>query len=573
MSKKTTSMLQVITILMLTIVSFSVNAAEIKSRYAAINQWRDLKFGLFIHWGLYSIPGGEWDGKKVTLGYSEQIQAHGKIPKADYVALAKGFNPTAYNPEEIAKLAKAAGMKYVIMTTKHHDGFNMFHTKHSKYNVVDATPHKKDTLKQLEDACRKYGLGVGIYFSLIDWNYPGALPISSHNSDKIPAAHEEFNVKQIEELMTNYGEIVEVWFDMSNPTLKQSKRFADVVHDNQPNALVNGRIWNNQGDFLVMGDNKVPKYKMRQPWQTPASIYSATWGYRKWQKREHLEEKTIEHIQSLVNVVGRGGNYLLNIGPKGDGSLVKFEADLLKGIGKWMRVNQESIYGTTMNPFDSELSFGQVTVKKQKMYLHVIKRPEDGKLNLPGLKNKINKVYRLDDDEKRSLRMRHNDEGLMVELPIKKSKNVLLDAVQVVVVEFEGELDIERSNVTTVEAKGQATLNGKDAVDYFSRSGGDYYSTKRTTVEKSWAFKVSQSGQYQISITGEAGDIETAYSIKLGKTSAVFNFNKKENETITVVVIKCEAGQVYDMSLLLHNPIVKEQNLDITNVVITIKKI
>ena len=570
---KISSVLLSIVILTVSIVSQDVNAAELKSREAAVEQWRDLKFGLFIHWGLYSIPGGEWDGKKITLGYSEQIQAHGKIPKEDYVALAKEFDPKKFNPDEIAKLAKDAGMKYVIMTTKHHDGFNMFHTEHSEYNVVDATPHKQDVLKQLEIACRKNGLGVGVYFSLIDWHFPGALPMSSHNSDKIPAAHEDFNVKQIKELMTNYGPIVEVWFDMSNPTLEQSKRFSDVVHENQPNALVNGRIWNNQGDFLVMGDNKIPKYKMRQPWQTPASIYSATWGYRKWQKREHLEEKTIEHIQSLVNVVGRGGNYLLNIGPKGDGSLVEFESNILRGIGKWMQVNQESIYGTTMNPFDSELSFGQITLKKQKMYLHVINRPMDGKLHLPGFKNNVTKVYRLDDVDQKSLRMMHKDNGLMVELPLKASKDVLLDAVQVVVVEFEGGLDIERLNVTVLSDTNPTKLSGKDAVDYFSRSGGDYYSTKRTTVEKSWAIKSEKSGQYQISVAGEASDIKIAYSIKIGKNTAVFKFNKDKNIATTVIAVKCEAGEVYDLTLILHKPSVKEQNLGLKNVKIIIKKI
>ena len=159
MYKKLFSVVMILTLLF---ASPLVNAAEVKSRGAAIEQWRDLKFGLFIHWGLYSIPGGEWDGKKITLGYSEQIQAHGKIPKDDYVGLTKVFNPTKFDPDEIVKLAKAAGMKYVVLTTKHHDGFNMFHTKHSKYNVVDATPHRKDVLKQLEQACRKNGLGVGV---------------------------------------------------------------------------------------------------------------------------------------------------------------------------------------------------------------------------------------------------------------------------------------------------------------------------------------------------------------------------------------------------------------------------
>jgi alpha-L-fucosidase len=226
------------------------------------------KFSMFIHFGLYSVPAGVWKGQQIGE-YNEQIMAHGKIPKDEYAALAKIFNPVNWNPDSVATLAKAAGMKSIVITSKHHDGFAMYHTKYSDFNVVDATPYKRDILKELAEACRKQGLRFGVYFSLIDWHFPGAMPMSKSNSDSIPPSHHQFNLNQVTELMTNYGSISEVWFDMGKPTLEQSKELAGLVKKLQPNCLVSGRIWNDQGDFAVMGDNASPNFRLGTLWQTP----------------------------------------------------------------------------------------------------------------------------------------------------------------------------------------------------------------------------------------------------------------------------------------------------------------
>ena len=302
-------------------------------------QWFDQKFSMFIHFGLYSVYGGVYEGKPVTRGYSEQIQSFAGIFSDWYVQTAREFNPQQWNPDSIVALAKMAGMQSIIFTSKHHDGFCMYHSQYTDFNIVDATPYGKDLMKELAEACRRGGIGFGVYFSLIDWHYPQAYPISSHNADPLTPEHEEYNIKQVEEIMTRYGDISEIWFDMGSLTPKQSKRLYELVSRLQPQCMISGRLGNDYVDFAVMADNEYPNYHLGVPWQTAASMFDETWGYRSWQKRGSVQEKVEEKIASLIRVVGAGGHYLLNIGPRGDGYVVEFERDVLYGIGEWLRSN------------------------------------------------------------------------------------------------------------------------------------------------------------------------------------------------------------------------------------------
>jgi alpha-L-fucosidase len=351
---------------------------------ATIAQWQDRRFGMFIHFGLYSALGGEWQGKRVDNGYSEQILANGNIDGAAYAATAASFNPVHFDAEAIARLAKAAGMKFIVITSKHHDGFNMFHTRVTPYNIVDATPFKRDVVKELAEACRKEGLAFGVYYSTIDWHHPGGNTYIEGNSNPITAGQEAFNVAQLKELLGNYGPIAEIWFDMGKPTPAQSRHFEETVHALQPQTMVSGRVWNHQGDFTVMGDNAEPKVRVEEPWQSPASMFPETWGYRSWQERGEVQAKVRENISRLVRVVSAGGNYILNIGPKGDGSVVPFEADVLRGIGAWMKTNGEAVYGTRASPF-GKLDFGNATMGRDTVYLFIDRVPADGVLHLPGV--------------------------------------------------------------------------------------------------------------------------------------------------------------------------------------------
>lgn len=461
-----------------------------QTKEQALQDWRDAKFSMFIHWGLYSMLGGEWNGERVTKGYSEQIRAHGQIPKAEYAALAADFNPVNWDPDAVCELAKAAGMKSIVFTAKHHDGFNMFHTEYSDFNVVDATPYGRDVLKELADACARHGLKLGIYYSLIDWNFPDAKPISSHNSDPITKKHEEYNVQQITELVTNYGPISEFWFDMSAPTPEQSKRFADIVHEHQPFCLVSSRVWNDQGDFNVMGDNFYPGFKMEVPWQTPASMFDETWGYRSWQERGSVEDKVAEKITSLVRVVSRGGNYLLNIGPMGDGSIVPFEADVLKQMGVWLQKNGEAIYATKANPFD-ELAFGEATFKPGTLYLVVLQWPEDNIFKLPGLQNQT-KSARLLGDDTHVLRSAAYEDGQILEAPEGFPQDSI---ITVIAVEYDGELDVLPSNIISTD-ENKINLTVDNAINYYSFTQPEYYSTLRSTVKREWNLRNDEEQTY-----------------------------------------------------------------------------
>jgi alpha-L-fucosidase len=227
-----------------------------RPRVKDVLQWGDRKFGMFIHFGLYSELGGMWQGKIVDNGYSEQIMANAPVPLDQYAALVDKFNPVKFDPDAIVGLAKAAGMKFIVITSKHHDGFNMFHTAQTRYNIVDATPYQRDVVKQLSEACARAGMKFGVYYSSIDWHQPGASTYIEGNSNPIPPGHAAFNVAQLKELLSNYGPISEIWFDMGKPTPEQSKLFAQTVHRLQPCAMVSGRVFNYEGDFTVMGDNE-----------------------------------------------------------------------------------------------------------------------------------------------------------------------------------------------------------------------------------------------------------------------------------------------------------------------------
>lgn len=361
-------------------------AAQERPSAQTIEQWQSRKYGMFIHFGLFSTLGGVWNGKPYSGNYSEQIQSDAHIPGDEYAALAAQFNPTQWNAEAVVKLAEDAGMKFIVLTAKHHDGFNMFSTKQSDYSIVQKTPYGRDVVKSLAEACRRRHMAFGVYYSTIDWHY-GDVP-QPRNDNPISAAHEEFNVAQLRELLTNYGPISEIWFDMGHATALQSKHFADTVHMLQPECMISGRVFNSEGDFGETGDDDIPDSITNEPWESPASIFSETWGYRSWQKRVPLEDKVHEQILRLVKVVSRGGNYLLNIGPKGDGSVVDYEAAVLRGTGEWVKKNSAAIYDTTPQPF-RKLDFGYATVKGQHLYLFVEKMPADGRLRLLGMQNTI----------------------------------------------------------------------------------------------------------------------------------------------------------------------------------------
>jgi alpha-L-fucosidase len=353
---------------------------------AQSDSWYADKYSMFIHFGLYSHFGGVWNGNPVRQGYSEQIQSFAGIFSDWYAEEAYGFDPVNFDADAIARLAKAGGMRSIVFTSKHHDGFCMFDTQTTKYSSVCMMPSHRDFVREMSDACRRHGLRFGLYYSLIDWNYPHAYPISSHNADFVTPEHHEFSKAQVRELLTNYGEVSELWFDMGSLEPWQSKELYDLVKELQPDCMVSGRLGNDSYDFAVMHDNKLPENALHAPWQTAASMFNETWSYRSWQERGRVEDKYAEKLRSLIEIVSHGGNYLLNIGPASDGSVVPFEDEVIRSMGKWLEQNGDAIYGTQPSPFRTTsggFEWGYVTVKDNMMYLLLSgEYPEIG-LSLP----------------------------------------------------------------------------------------------------------------------------------------------------------------------------------------------
>ncbi len=442
-------------------------------------QWMDNKFSMFIHFGLYSKLGGVWQGQPVRQGYSEQIQAFAGIFSDWYAATALTFNPTQWNPDSVVALAKRAGMRSIVFTAKHHDGFCMYESQYTDFDIVDATPYRRDLMKELSDACRRGGMRFAVYYSLIDWHFPEAYPISSHNADPLTEEHFDYNMKQVEEIMTRYGQISELWFDMGSLTCEQSKALYDLVNRLQPSCMVSGRLGNNMADFAVLADNAYPDYEIGVPWQSAASMFDETWGYRSWQERGSVSDKVRDKLHRLLGVVSRGGNYLLNIGPDGDGAVVPFERDVLDAMGRWVHRYAEAIYGTRPGPFADKQSWGDIVCKPKALYLYLYDMPEGNSIVLKGVKGKVGSVQCLQDEE---MKLRHSVRKgtLTIMLP----DTFRLDTIaSIVKVEFDEPFTIEPQDVPAAK-----TFMPQTADKVYGYASLDYYTGYKSLVGYHWDF-------------------------------------------------------------------------------------
>jgi len=372
-------------------------------REQRIQWWRQARFGMFIHWGLYAVPAGEWKGKPIP-GIGEWIMNRARIPVAEYEQLARQFNPVKFNAEEWVRLAKDAGMKYIVITSKHHDGFAMYGSKASSYNIVDATPFKRDPMKELAAACRKAGIRLCFYYSHAqdwherdgagnDWDFP---PDPQKNFAKY---FEEKAKPQVRELLANYGPLGLIWFDTPRLiTKEQAVEITALVHKLQPSCLVSGRVGHNAGDYDSAGDNQISVGLVRRDWETPVTM-NDTWGFK---KDDHNWKSVPVLIRQLVRITSRGGNYLLNVGPTAEGEIPQPSVERLREIGQWLRVNGESIYGASPNPFTYNLEWGFITTREGKLYLHLLDWPQK-QLIVYGIRNKIRNAYLLADRGRKHL--------------------------------------------------------------------------------------------------------------------------------------------------------------------------
>jgi alpha-L-fucosidase len=412
---------------------------------ARMQWWREARFGMFIHWGVYSVPAGMYKGQKINKA-SEWIMNRGKIPVKEYRKFASQFNPVKYDAEAWVKMAKDAGMKYIVITAKHHDGFAMFGTKASLWNIVNATPYGKDVLKPLAAACKKYGIKLGFYYSQAqDWNNPGGSAAkkatsegwANPDSSKIDAytnehaGHwdslqttrpmteyiEQVSVPQVKELLTKYGDVAILWWDTP---VGMTDEYASKLHNLlalQPNIITNDRLKrpNYKGDYKTP-EQRIPNLDELEGWDWETCMtMNGSWGYKsyddKWKSTETL-------IRNLIDIASKGGNYLLNVGPTAEGEFPHESITRLKEIGEWMHKNGEAIYGTSANPL-TPVEWGRCTAKDSAghtiLYFSVFTYPKDGKLLLQELPVNIVSVSLLRDGS--ALAFTKQSKQFLVDLP------------------------------------------------------------------------------------------------------------------------------------------------------------
>ena len=417
-------------------------------RDARMAWWRQARFGMFIHWGLYAIPAGKW-GEETDHG--EWIMNTAQIPVETYERFVDEFDPVKFDAEEWVRIARDAGMKYIVITTKHHDGFSLFDSEVTDYDIM-STPFRRDIMKELAEATRRAGLKIGWYHSIMDWHHPDYLPRRGWESRSAEGADFERYVRylrnQVTELLTNYGEIGIMWFDgewEATWTHEYGQALYDLVRELQPAIIVNNRVDKGRGGMAGMttgerfaGDYGTPEQEVPETglagvdWESCMTM-NRHWGYNRYD----LDYKSsAQLIRTLIEIASKGGNFLLNVGPTAEGLIPAESVERLRDIGAWMRINGEAIYGTGAGPF-SGLPWGRCTVKREgkvtKLYLHVFDWPGDQTLLLEGLGNEALRAYLLARPD-RELFFDQTETGVLITLP----KSAPDPVASVVVLEIEG---------------------------------------------------------------------------------------------------------------------------------------
>jgi alpha-L-fucosidase len=408
--------------------------------------WRQARFGMFIHWGIYAVPAGTYKNKHID-GPAEWIMHRGKIPIHEYEPFAKEFNPVKFDAEKWVRLAKKAGMKYIVITSKHHDGFCMWDSKVTDYDIVDATPFERDILKELAQACRKQGIRLCFYHSIMDWHHTDAQAphYPTYNTDKKKNPNfgryvESYMKPQIRELITNYGPLGVLWFDgewIGEWTEPQGRDLYNFVRALQPDIIVNNRVGKGRegmkgltkskkqglskgeeyaGDFGTPEQQIPVKNLPGIDWESCITM-NDSWGYKSY---DHNWKSSKELLRSLVDIAGKGGNFLLNVGPTAEGLIPQASVERLVRMGEWLKVNGEAIYGTSASMFDQP-EWGRYTKRAGRLYLHVFDWPTDGKLQVrvPALTGKVKRAYLLADRKRSKLVVTSEKNAVVVNVPDK----------------------------------------------------------------------------------------------------------------------------------------------------------
>ena len=555
-------------------------AASMKTHDQRIGWWREAKFGCFIHWGVYSTFGGEWKGKAFR-GYAEHMMRSQKIPRAEYVEkVVSIFNPAKFDADEWVRLIKSAGMKYLIITAKHHDGFAMYPSEVTRYNIRDVTPFTRDPMRELAEACRKHGIKFGFYYShAIDWEHPngpgndwdysnpggdrqlhgGAQWFDLHPEmfPRIQSYVNEKAIPQILELLKVYKPDI-LWFDTpSRLPLSENIRILKIVREADPNVVVNGRLARGRGhsfgDYKNTGDRAAEIVPTEGDWETIPTT-NESYGYHK----HDASHKPASHfIQLMAKAAARGGNVLMNIGPMGDGLIDLKDAAILREIGKWLEINGSSIYSTQRTPLPVQ-AWGESTVKGNKLFLHVFDWPSAGELVVGGLKNEVAAAYLLADTKRKALRTRRfNNNDVTVRVP----RTTADKANTVVVLELKGDIQVNpvrllspRSHVNVLRSF-DGELHGGGLRFGDGKAPRAYVFEWRDLKEWiGWQVRVNEAVEYEVAVkyTTTSNENRGSFAVSIGQhvlqATVVPTRNENESTTVTLGRVKLLPGK-YDVSV------------------------
>jgi alpha-L-fucosidase len=468
--------------------------------------WREARFGLFIHWGLYAIPAGVWRGKRVAYA-GEWLMYREKIPVATYAKLAAHFHPRHWNAAALVRLARDAGMRYLVITAKHHDGFALYRSPSSPYNVVDATPWHHDPMADLARECRRQGVRLCFYYSQdLDWHHPDGAwnnwDYAKEGKDSGRYLREKV-LPQLTELLTQYGPVGLLWFDMPfTLTRVQSAAIRRHVKRLQPRCLLSGRIGHGLGDYRQLRDNFLPPGQLAGDWEACATL-NHTWGFK---RHDHDWKSAANLITTLVDLTSKGANYLLNVGPDADGAVPAPSLTRLRAIGAWLKVNGAAIHGAAPSPFRYEFPWGRLTTKGRTLYFHFFQRPER-RFQLRGLRSRVTAVSTLAKPHRKfSFRQTIEPATATPILAIDFTGVRFVKPVTVIAVQLAAAPEVEPLTLQqpdrTITLIGPMAGVGTSAKKPEMRVGGNGLSEnwRNTRDRLEWRFTVLQPGTYDVAV-------------------------------------------------------------------------